>query len=205
MVRIDRLDKLDRINYYSKMHCHLVKWWNVNMVTPDSEEENSGNDGEEGYDPDAEAEKLIMEALGEDAGSADVSSSAETFGFLHCSLFLVILPQEMAFFGQYCRHLKHCMQLGPHCGFPSSILMFSCGQSLAQRPQPMHSSLTLNSLSFALAIIGQPAFSTALSTFKAGLSFFMRLPARTSAAIAFAIFSECSCAASGDMGGTITV
>ena len=78
MVRIDRLDKLDRINYYSKMHCHLVKWWNVNMVTPDSEEENSGNDGEEGYDPDAEAEKLIMEALGEDAGSTDVSSSAES-------------------------------------------------------------------------------------------------------------------------------
>lgn len=81
MVRIDRLDKLDRINYYSKMHCHLVKWWNVNMVTPDSEEENSGNDGEEGYDPDAEAEKLIMEALGEDAGSTDVSSSAESLSF----------------------------------------------------------------------------------------------------------------------------
>ncbi len=51
------------------------------MVTPDSEEENSGNDGEEGYDPDAEAEKLIMEALGEDSGSTDVSSSAESSSF----------------------------------------------------------------------------------------------------------------------------
>ncbi|MBR4543698.1 MAG: hypothetical protein IKO53_05755 [Lachnospiraceae bacterium] len=78
MVRIDRLDKLDRINYYSKMHCHLVKWWNVNMVTPDSEEESSGSDGADSYDPDAEAEKLIMEALGEDAGDADAGGTAES-------------------------------------------------------------------------------------------------------------------------------
>ena len=74
MVRIDRLDKLDRINYYSKMHCHLVKWWNVNMLTPDSEEEKDNASGDDGYDPDAEAEKLIMEALGGEAGSQDVSS-----------------------------------------------------------------------------------------------------------------------------------
>ncbi|MCR5011383.1 MAG: hypothetical protein K6A72_03510 [Lachnospiraceae bacterium] len=77
MVRIDRLDKLDRINYYSKMHCHLVKWWNVNMVTPDSEEETTEGDGDDNYDPDAEAEKLIMEALGEDLGNTDVSRQAD--------------------------------------------------------------------------------------------------------------------------------
>ena len=79
MVRIDRLDKLDRINYYSKMHCHLVKWWNVNMVSPDSEEETSAADGDD-YDPDAEAEKLIMEALGDDAGEMAAEASADPFG-----------------------------------------------------------------------------------------------------------------------------
>ena len=75
MVRIDRLDKLDRINYYSKMHCHLVKWWNVNMVAPDSEEEAAVAEGDDAYDPDAEAEKLVMEALSDNAGSTDAGSS----------------------------------------------------------------------------------------------------------------------------------
>ena len=44
------------------------------MLTPDSEEEKDNASGDDGYDPDAEAEKLIMEALGGEAGSQDVSS-----------------------------------------------------------------------------------------------------------------------------------
>ena len=34
-MRIDRMDKLDRINFYQNMHSNLVKWWTFNMVDPD--------------------------------------------------------------------------------------------------------------------------------------------------------------------------
>lgn len=45
------------------------------MVTPDNEEETSESGGDDSYDPDAEAEKLIMEALGEETGDSSVNSS----------------------------------------------------------------------------------------------------------------------------------
>ena len=50
------------------------------MVAPDSEDGNAEAEGDDGYDPDAEAERLVMEALSDDAGSTDAgladSSSA---------------------------------------------------------------------------------------------------------------------------------
>lgn len=77
-MRIDRMDKLDRINFYQAMHSNLVKWWTFNMVDPEdlieeSDEEESGAlfDGGEGmsdYDADAMAEELLADALGADGG-----------------------------------------------------------------------------------------------------------------------------------------
>ena len=31
-MRIDRMDKLDKINFYAAMHSNLVKWWSFTMV-----------------------------------------------------------------------------------------------------------------------------------------------------------------------------
>ena len=72
-MRIDRMDKLDRINFYQNMHSNLVKWWTFNMVDPDELLEE--NDREllpelEDYDADAMAEELLADALGEDADTA---------------------------------------------------------------------------------------------------------------------------------------
>ena len=60
MIRIDCLDKLDRINFYQNMHSHLVKWWTFQMV--ENEPEETGE--EEDYDADAAAEQLLADALG---------------------------------------------------------------------------------------------------------------------------------------------
>ncbi len=59
MIRIDCLDKLDRINFYQNMHSHLVKWWTFQMVENETEESE-----EEDYDADAAAEQLLADALG---------------------------------------------------------------------------------------------------------------------------------------------
>lgn len=72
-MRIDRMDKLDRINFYQAMHSNLVKWWTFNMVDPD--ELLEGEEQEllpelEDYDADAMAEELLADALGEDADTA---------------------------------------------------------------------------------------------------------------------------------------
>ena len=61
-MRIDSLDKLDRINFYTNMHSNLVKWWNVNMVDPEAEENE-----EPEYDPEAAAEELLNDALGSES------------------------------------------------------------------------------------------------------------------------------------------
>ena len=73
-MRIDRLDKLDRINFYQSMHSNLVKWWSFTMTEPENcieqeDEELLGDDAsyDEGYDPDAMAEELLADALGQDA------------------------------------------------------------------------------------------------------------------------------------------
>ena len=58
-MRIDCLDKLDRINFYQNMHSNLMKWWTFQMV--ENEEEESGD---EDYDADAAAEQLLADALG---------------------------------------------------------------------------------------------------------------------------------------------
>lgn len=60
-MRIDRLDKLDKIHYYNTLHGNLVKWWSVNMV---GMEEGPEADSENAYDPDAAAEELLADALG---------------------------------------------------------------------------------------------------------------------------------------------
>ena len=76
-MRIDRMDKLDRINFYQAMHSNLVKWWTFNMVDPEdlieeSDEEDSEAlfDSERDYDADAMAEELLADALGADADTA---------------------------------------------------------------------------------------------------------------------------------------
>ncbi len=55
--RFDRMEKIDRTQYYSKMHTNLVKWWNVSFDEGTEEEE---------YDADAAAEELLADALGSD-------------------------------------------------------------------------------------------------------------------------------------------
>lgn len=80
-MRIDRMDKLDRINFYQNMHSNLVKWWTFNMVDPDELLEE--NDQEllpelEDYDADAMAEELLADALGEDA---DIAFPGAGYGF----------------------------------------------------------------------------------------------------------------------------
>ncbi|MBR5419518.1 MAG: hypothetical protein IK115_00065 [Lachnospiraceae bacterium] len=62
-MRIDCMDKLDRLNFYSTMHSNLVKWWFVNMTEPEEEAEET--EEEEYYDADAAAEELLADALGE--------------------------------------------------------------------------------------------------------------------------------------------
>ncbi|MBR6156301.1 MAG: hypothetical protein IKQ27_05030 [Lachnospiraceae bacterium] len=60
-MRIDRLDKLDKIHYYNTLHGNLVKWWSVNMIgMNEAPEENT----DAAYDPDAAAEELLADALG---------------------------------------------------------------------------------------------------------------------------------------------
>ncbi|MCR4937616.1 MAG: hypothetical protein K5987_05630 [Lachnospiraceae bacterium] len=72
MIRVDRLDKLDRINYYDRMHSRLVKWWNVNMLEGAEEEIKEEEDSFSDYDSAAEA--LLNEAL---AGDADTEALTE--------------------------------------------------------------------------------------------------------------------------------
>ena len=56
VTRLDCMERLDRDKYYSKLHGNMVKWWNVSI------EENTA---EEEYDPDAAAEELLADALGD--------------------------------------------------------------------------------------------------------------------------------------------
>ena len=60
-MRIDRLDKLDKIHYYNTLHSNLLKWWSVNMVGMDNPAEEANATA---YDPDAAAEELLADALG---------------------------------------------------------------------------------------------------------------------------------------------
>ena len=60
-MRIDRLDKLDKIHYYITLHSNLLKWWSVNMVGMDNPAEEANDTA---YDPDAAAEELLADALG---------------------------------------------------------------------------------------------------------------------------------------------
>ena len=83
MKRIASLDKLDKINYYSKMHTNLVKWWDVNITDPtkipvdgeafeddkdssDMESSDAAYAAADDYDADAVADKLLADALSED-------------------------------------------------------------------------------------------------------------------------------------------
>ena len=50
----------------------------------------------------------------------------------------------MACCGQYCRQLRHWMQLPPMTARPPSMRMLPRGQSVAHWPQPTHASLTAN-------------------------------------------------------------
>ncbi len=60
-MRIDCLDKLDKIHYYNTLHGNLVKWWSVNMIGMD---EPQASEQGAAYDPDAAAEELLADALG---------------------------------------------------------------------------------------------------------------------------------------------
>ncbi|MCR4585072.1 MAG: hypothetical protein K5686_05050 [Lachnospiraceae bacterium] len=57
LTRIDRMERLDRDKFYSSLHSNMVKWWNVNIsdTAPEKAE----------YDPDAAAEELLADALGD--------------------------------------------------------------------------------------------------------------------------------------------
>ncbi len=68
--RVDRMDKLDQINYHSKMRSNFIKWWDVKLEDK-KEEENP----EEAYDPDAAAEELLNEALGSESSMSEESVS----------------------------------------------------------------------------------------------------------------------------------
>ena len=76
-MRIDRLDKLDRLNFYQAMHSNLVKWWSFTMTEPEKcleqedEELLEDMEGGSGYDADAMAEELLADALGGESYSAD--------------------------------------------------------------------------------------------------------------------------------------
>ncbi len=52
--RLDRMEKIDKDKYYSDLHSNMVKWWKVKIES-----------SEEPYDPDAAAEELLTEALGD--------------------------------------------------------------------------------------------------------------------------------------------
>ena len=54
--RFDCMERLDRDKYYSNLHGNMVKWWNVSVEEKAAEEE---------YDPDAAAEELLADALGD--------------------------------------------------------------------------------------------------------------------------------------------
>ena len=83
-MRIDRMDKLDRINFYQAMHSNLVKWWTFNMVDPDDLIEENEEDllpVSDDYDADAMAEELLADALGEDADTSFPGAANMDFGF----------------------------------------------------------------------------------------------------------------------------
>ena len=85
-MRIDRMDKLDRINFYQAMHSNLVKWWTFNMVDPDDLIEENEEDllpVSDDYDADAMAEELLADALGEDADTSFPGAANMDFGFNH--------------------------------------------------------------------------------------------------------------------------
>ncbi len=76
-MRIDRMDKLDKINFYAAMHSNLVKWWSFTMVEA-KELKEDGDDPDDlfdqerdGYDADAMAEELLADALGGDIDLPD--------------------------------------------------------------------------------------------------------------------------------------
>ncbi|MBR1471624.1 MAG: hypothetical protein IJ600_08290 [Lachnospiraceae bacterium] len=62
-MRIDALDKLDKIHYYNTLHGNLVKWWSVKMQENTEEAEAAEEAGAQ-YDADAAAEELLADALG---------------------------------------------------------------------------------------------------------------------------------------------
>ena len=97
-MRIDYLDKLDKIHYYNTLHSNIVKWWSVNMVGMDTPQEETG--GGEAYDPDAAAEELLADALGYGNGDGDylkTGSDPRGYGFGLDGTKLAVPSAEEAF------------------------------------------------------------------------------------------------------------
>lgn len=97
-MRIDCLDKLDKIHYYNTLHSNLVKWWSVNMIGLDTPQtENSAADR---YDPDAAAEELLADALGYGSSDGDylkTGSDPRGYGFGLDGTRLAVPSAEEAF------------------------------------------------------------------------------------------------------------
>ena len=97
-MRIDCLDKLDKIHYYNTLHSNIVKWWSVNMVGMDTPQEETA--GGEAYDPDAAAEELLADALGYGNGDGDylkTGSDPRGYGFGLDGTKLAVPSAEEAF------------------------------------------------------------------------------------------------------------
>ena len=97
-MRIDYLDKLDKIHYYNTLHSNIVKWWSVNMVGMDTPQEETA--GGEVYDPDAAAEELLADALGYGNGDSDylkTGSDPRGYGFGLDGTKLAVPSAEEAF------------------------------------------------------------------------------------------------------------
>lgn len=97
-MRIDCLDKLDKIHYYNTLHGNLVKWWSVNMVGTNESQETEADTGN--YDPDAAAEELLADALGYGSSSGDylkTGSDPRGYGYGLDGTTLAVPTAEEAF------------------------------------------------------------------------------------------------------------
>lgn len=77
------------MNFYSKMHTNLVKWWDVNITDPakipvdgevyedDESRVDKALNAADDYDADAVADKLLEDAL---SGDYDTGAAADTTG-----------------------------------------------------------------------------------------------------------------------------
>ena len=97
-MRIDSLDKLDKIHYYNTLHSNIVKWWSVNMIGMDEAQEDTT--GADAYDPDAAAEELLADALGYGNNDGDylkTGSDPRGYGFGLDGTNLAVPTAEEAF------------------------------------------------------------------------------------------------------------